>query len=113
MARVEPYLVAYDIADPKRLRRVHKLLTKWGCPVQYSVFTVDLDKSALERLSTALQRLVSASEDDVRIYRMPKGAGIWFGAAPHGDGIVLTGHAGIDRLRNMGEKGKDEKSEEP
>ena len=29
------YLIAYDIADPKRLSRVHRALKREGLPVQY------------------------------------------------------------------------------
>jgi CRISPR-associated endonuclease Cas2 len=32
------YLVAYDIADPKRLQRVHRTMRGYGDPLQYSVF---------------------------------------------------------------------------
>ena len=36
-----PWLVTYDIADPRRLAQVFKRLKKEGIPVQYSVFAVD------------------------------------------------------------------------
>lgn len=29
------YLVCYDIRDPKRLRRTHKLMKAYGEPLQY------------------------------------------------------------------------------
>ena len=32
------YLVCYDIADPKRLRHIHKVCQGYGEPWQYSVF---------------------------------------------------------------------------
>jgi CRISPR-associated protein Cas2 len=32
------YLVCYDIRDPKRLRRTHKLVKAYGEAWQYSVF---------------------------------------------------------------------------
>ena len=34
------YLMIYDVMDPKRLRKTHKVLTGWGDPVQYSAFRV-------------------------------------------------------------------------
>ena len=43
-------LVLYDVCDDRRLRRVHKLLTAWGTPVQYSVFRVRCTARDLERL---------------------------------------------------------------
>jgi CRISPR-associated protein Cas2 len=36
------YLIMYDIRDPKRLRRAHKLCKKYGLPQQYSVFEARL-----------------------------------------------------------------------
>lgn len=42
MANRRRHLVAYDICDPKRLRKVHKVLVSYGYPVQYSVFICDL-----------------------------------------------------------------------
>ena len=41
-------LAAYDIRDPKRLRRVHRLMKGYGYALQYSVFVCDL--SAMERV---------------------------------------------------------------
>ena len=41
------YLIAYDIADPKRLVKVHRTLKRQGLPVQYSVFTVVIKRKAL------------------------------------------------------------------
>ncbi|MBX3630284.1 MAG: CRISPR-associated endonuclease Cas2 [Nitrosomonas sp.] len=37
------YLIAYDIADSKRLARVHRVLKQQGLPVQFSVFMVVLN----------------------------------------------------------------------
>ncbi len=37
------YLVSYDICDPKRLRRVAKILEGFGTRLQYSVFECPLD----------------------------------------------------------------------
>lgn len=41
------YLIAYDIADPKRLRQVIKVMEGYGERLQYSVFLCDL--SGVER----------------------------------------------------------------
>jgi CRISPR-associated protein Cas2 len=35
-------VVAYDIRDERRLRRVHLVCREWGDPLQYSVFICDL-----------------------------------------------------------------------
>ncbi len=66
------YLIAYDIADPRRLSRVHRTLKKQGLPVQYSVFTVVLKRKALLRLLERINLLIQPAEDDVRCYRLPE-----------------------------------------
>ena len=32
------YLIGYDIADPKRLQRIYRRMTKYAPPIQYSIF---------------------------------------------------------------------------
>ncbi len=66
------HLVCYDIAEPKRLRRVHRLLCDWGIPVNYSVFLVDAPPREIDRLADAIQRRMDHRHDDVRIYALPK-----------------------------------------
>lgn len=36
------FVVAYDIRDDRRLRRVHLVCREWGDSLQYSVFICDL-----------------------------------------------------------------------
>lgn len=69
--RVQSYLVCYDIADPRRLGRVHRFLTKEAVPVQYSVFNAALTLFELEMLVDELTALIDLEEDDVRIYPLP------------------------------------------
>ncbi|MBP6058835.1 MAG: CRISPR-associated endonuclease Cas2 [Nitrosomonas sp.] len=66
------YLMAYDIADPKRLARVYRVLKQQGLPVQYSVFTVVLKRKALLHLLERINTLINQREDDVRCYRLPE-----------------------------------------
>jgi len=49
------YLVCYDIRDPKRLRKVHRLMKAYGEPWQYSVFYCTLKAIDRVRLETALR----------------------------------------------------------
>ncbi len=65
------YLVAYDIANPKRLGRVHRVLKRAGLPVQYSVFTVVMKRKVLLRLLEDLTELIHPAQDDIRCYRLP------------------------------------------
>lgn len=71
--RVATWLIAYDIADPRRLTRIHTFLKKYGVPVQYSVFLVRLDRRALREVVRGLRDRLRKSEDDVRLYRLPPG----------------------------------------
>ncbi|MFI3157774.1 MAG: CRISPR-associated endonuclease Cas2 [Methylococcaceae bacterium] len=66
------YLIAYDIADPKRLSRVHRTLKKQGLPVQYSVFIVAIKRKSLLRLLESIELIIQPAEDDIRCYRLPE-----------------------------------------
>lgn len=66
------YLIAYDIADPRRLSRVHRTLKKQGLPVQYSVFTLVTKRKALLSLLEAIENLIEPTEDDIRCYGLPE-----------------------------------------
>ena len=61
------YLVAYDVADPGRLRRVHKKLLGYGDPLQYSVFQCDLNDAEKLRMVEVLTELIHHREDRVMI----------------------------------------------
>jgi CRISPR-associated protein Cas2 len=49
------YLVCYDIRNPNRLRRVHRVLKGFGEPWQYSVFYCVLKPIDRVRMQTALE----------------------------------------------------------
>ena len=74
MAFSEPhqYLIAYDIADPRRLSRVHRYLKDWAVPVQNSVFTAVLRQAQVEIMVAGIERIIDEGEDDVRIYPLPR-----------------------------------------
>jgi CRISPR-associated protein Cas2 len=59
------YLVCYDIREPKRLRRVHKLMKAYGEGWQYSVFYCTLKAIDRVRLENALREIVNLKEDQV------------------------------------------------
>lgn len=66
MSRIR-YLVSYDISNPKRLRRVARVLEGFGVRLQYSVFECPLDDLRLAMLKAALQPILKHDEDQVLI----------------------------------------------
>ena len=78
MADRTRYLLAYDIRDKRRLRRVHQVAKTWGYPLQYSVFVCDLTKSELLMMKSDLSGEMSVAQDSVGIFDLgpPKGRGL-------------------------------------
>jgi len=95
------YLIAYDIANPRRLSRVHRILKKRGLPVQYSVFTVVSKRPTLIRLLTKIEEQIEAAEDDVRCYRLPENSETnSLGKQIFPEDVMLF-TAGLNRLLNQ------------
>lgn len=68
-------VVAYDvdttnIGGDKRLRKVAKLIERYGSRVQNSVFEVILDPAQLVKMKSELEKIIDTKEDSVRIYRL-------------------------------------------
>jgi len=61
-------LVAYDIADPKRLHHVARVCEDWGVRVQYSVFECRLEADAFDKFWEALQAEIDPAEDRLVAY---------------------------------------------
>lgn len=59
------YIVAYDVSDPARLRRVHRKMNGFGDALQYSVFACDLSAKERVLLEEALTELINLKEDRV------------------------------------------------
>ena len=74
MAANQPrlHLLAYDIADPRRLVRVHHTVRAYGMPLQYSVFLVPGTAATIDALVAELAGIIEQAEDDIRIYPLPK-----------------------------------------
>lgn len=59
------YLMAYDIAEPKRLRRICTLMEDNGERLQYSVFLCDLTRGELAELESAVLAVMDLEQDSV------------------------------------------------
>ena len=62
---MDTYLVAYDICDPKRLRKVAQTCEDFGFRRQYSVFLCRLAATDLVRLKSRLYDIINLDEDQV------------------------------------------------
>ena len=67
-----PCLIAYDIANPKRLVRLHRALKRCAMPIQYSVFYAELSRAALVNVAGVIDSIIDPRKDDVRIYLLPR-----------------------------------------
>ena len=66
------YLISYDIAEPRRLRQVAKLLKRYGVRLQKSVYACDLDERRYGELRRKLTDFRN-DEDSVICFRLPPG----------------------------------------
>jgi CRISPR-associated protein Cas2 len=69
------YVVAYDIRDDVRLRRVHDVVRSFGTTLQYSVFLCDLDGIEKIALKSRLRGIMKQSEDSVMLVDLGEPAG--------------------------------------
>lgn len=88
MADRTRYLVAYDIRDSRRLRRVHGVATDFGEPLQYSVFVCDLTDVELIALRRRLIDEIRTTEDSIGIFDL---------GAPSGRGVRCIEFLGVSR----------------
>lgn len=61
----QTFVVSYDVADPKRLRQVYRLMRGWGEHIQFSVFRCELNARELVELRAALGAMIHHHEDQV------------------------------------------------
>ncbi len=71
------HVVAYDVADARRLRRVHRCVSRQALAVQRSVFLFHGTRGALRRLLAELATLIDAERDDVRAYPSAHPGRMW------------------------------------
>ncbi len=67
-------LIAYDIAEPKRWRRVSDTCADYGVRVQYSLFECWLEETAFQTLWEKLQAAIDPAEDRLVAYWIDSGA---------------------------------------
>ena len=67
----QAFVIGYDIANPRRLQRVHREMCKHATPLEYSVFLLVGDALAKDRCLAQMAGLIEDVEDDVRCYPLP------------------------------------------
>lgn len=63
-------IVTYDICEPKRLRKVFKVMKGFGQHLQYSVFRCDLTDAERFEMIGALQEIIHHGEDQVLLIEL-------------------------------------------
>jgi CRISPR-associated protein Cas2 len=61
----QSYLVCYDIADDKRLRKVFQTMRNYGDHLQFSVFECQFTQTDLARCRFDLAQIIHHDEDQV------------------------------------------------
>lgn len=69
--RGNAFIIGYDIANPRRLQRVHREMCKFATPLEYSVFLLVGDQRVKKSCLRKMALLIDANEDDVRCYPLP------------------------------------------
>lgn len=86
------FIIGYDIADPRRLQRVHREMCKHGSPLEYSVFLLVGNDRDKDRCMKRMAALIDAAKDDVRCYALPvRGFQGRIGLSGLPEGILWTG----------------------
>lgn len=85
------WLIAYDIAHPRRLQRVHRYVKTVSTPVQYSLYFAQETTHGIRKICDALARLIDSNADDVRIYQVPERLRMaQVGRRPLPEGLILV-----------------------
>ncbi|CAN5773043.1 CRISPR-associated endonuclease Cas2 [soil metagenome] len=61
----QAFIVTYDVCDPKRLRKVYRILRGYGRHLQLSVFQCELSGMERVELETRLRGEIKHDEDQV------------------------------------------------
>lgn len=62
------WVCSYDIRHPKRLKKIHDVLSMIGIAINYSVFYLVLSHTQYVQLCKDIQKIIKP-KDDVRLYR--------------------------------------------
>lgn len=63
-------LISYDICNPKRLQKVHRIVSSNGQPLQYSVYISQLSEMDFAMLREKLNDTINHREDKIVMIRL-------------------------------------------
>lgn len=66
------YIIAYDIPDDKRRKKIADILEGYGTRVQYSVFECVLTSKQYQNMKSRLKKVFQIEEDNLRFYPISK-----------------------------------------
>jgi CRISPR-associated protein Cas2 len=85
-------LVAYDIADPGRLRRIARIMEDYGLRVQKSIFEVQISLNGLAQLRRCAEEVMDLAEDGVKYYPLCRSCDeVWLAVGTGADGLPVDG----------------------
>lgn len=86
------WLIGYDISNPKRLGRVHRVMANYATPIEYSIFLYIGSENVLTECLAKVSQLIDPTSDDVRCYPLPRrGLQERIGRATLPEGIQWSG----------------------
>ena len=85
--RRTPWLICYDVADPRRLQRVHRVARRHAIPLQYSVFHTIATRHDVLGMLHDIEEHIDPRQDDVRAYPLLTTAR----PVVVGDGLLASG----------------------
>lgn len=95
------YLIAYDIRQAKRLRRVHYFISKRATALQRSVFLITDNTAAINDISQGVLSLAKTEVDDIRLYPIQELDKIWVAGMQSEKFHGLYGSAKIGAKKNL------------
>lgn len=84
------YLIAYDVREPRRLRRIHRRLRREGVAMQESVFLVQRTERDIATLMNELAGIIDRHQDDLRAYPIRDPGESWLRGQGLLDGGLLA-----------------------
>jgi len=61
-------IIAYDIADPKRLSRIARIMMDYGTRVQKSIFEATVSRTSFSEMKRRIEETIEDAEDGVKYF---------------------------------------------